>query len=119
MRKDIVQPKKRRVKRDTNRFASSSYTIAEVLRYTCFKFFKNLLEGFGPKKGGDFSLRKESNDPQKLIKVYFSLQIARLSGVKITKIRDMKILRLGHLYCKFKRNQIRYCRNNKSYFGKK
>jgi hypothetical protein len=30
--KDIVQPKKRAFKRGTNRFASTSYTIADVFR---------------------------------------------------------------------------------------
>ncbi len=34
LKTDIVQQKKRRVNRDTNRFASTTYTIAKFFRYT-------------------------------------------------------------------------------------
>jgi hypothetical protein len=42
--KDIVQPKKTGVKRGTNRFASTSFTIADGFfgLVSCFKFEKNV-----------------------------------------------------------------------------
>jgi hypothetical protein len=48
--KDIVQPKKRRVKSGINGFASTWYTIAAVL----YVNFKNRLHHLGPEKGGVF-----------------------------------------------------------------
>ncbi len=46
----IVQPKKRGVKRGTNRFVSTSDTIADVFKiYFCFKFQKPI-SAFGAEK---------------------------------------------------------------------
>jgi hypothetical protein len=57
--KDIVQPKKRGVKIGTNRFALTSYTIANIFfvhlkGYSHALNLKNRFQRLGPKKGGVF-----------------------------------------------------------------